>query len=45
MEFEQSELSMTHRDLGIVVGGQLKCVSASLEYLGILSPEQLKSGR
>ena len=42
----QSELSQTHGDLGMLgLGGSTKCVSASLEYLGILAPEQLKFGK
>ena len=43
--FEQSELSQTHHDLGMLGQGSQKCVSASLEYLGIQSPEQLKFGK
>ena len=37
-DFSNSEFSRTERDLGML-GGSRKCVSASLEYLGIISPE------
>ena len=44
------ELDRRHRmsvssQMSQAVGGQGRCVSMSLEYLGLMSPEQLKHGK
>ena len=44
------ELDRRHRmsvssQMSQAVGGQGRCVSMSLEYLGLMSPEQLKNGK
>ena len=44
-EYSESEMDATHRDLGVLVNGQKKSISAGLEYIGMLPPEQLKFGK
>ena len=38
-EYSESEFEATQRDLGVLVSGQKKSLSAGLEYIGILPPE------
>ena len=43
--YSESEIDITHRDIGVLLHGQRKSITASLEYIGILPPEQLKFGQ
>jgi len=38
-EYSESERDETHRDIGVLLFGPRKSITASLEYIGILPPE------